>query len=242
MIYSIRIFEEFRKQPISSSLVIMANNSMKLPNATLCLPLYIGELDGTQRLRNETFGNITSAEVHYENLTDYFEQESLSKADFLNEIWPNSLLHVVHTYLALLSFCETFDGNSIIVCSDDELNTESNPEIPPWGIDYLAPSRKLLETNLRALNVSVSVLRQSFGSKVAYYFALWAENYVDMYYDDNRTIFTPVALFVGKQQICNELGIDSFSFTFDNKIIIYANKHSLPWVVTESKIAEMKTT
>jgi hypothetical protein len=236
----------------------MAPNSMSLPNATVCLPLFIGELDGTPRSRNETFGNITSAEEHHENLIDYFNQESLSKKIFLHTNWSNSLLHLVHTYLALLSFCETYDGNRIIVCSDDELQTHSNPEIPPWGIDSLASSRKLLETNLRALKVSVSELRQSFGLQVADYFSFRALSMLDSDYNNTSTklifmrldsdynnnitslIFMP--LFVGKQQICYELGIDSFLFTFKSTIIIYADKETLPWVVTETRIADMKTT
>jgi hypothetical protein len=220
----------------------MARNSIQLPNATVCLPLLIGELDGTPRSRNETFGNITSAEEHYENLIGYFNHESLSKNDFLKTNWSNSLLHVIHTYLALLSFCETFDGNSIILCTDDELHTQSDPPIPPWGMDYLAPSRKLLETNLRALNVSVSELRQSFGLQVADYFSFQALTWLDSVYNNNSTKLIFMPLFVGKQQICYELGIDLFSFTLESKIDIYASRHSLPWVVTESKIAAIKAT
>lgn len=192
-----------------------------------------GELDNTKT--ECTFDNETSI-YHHKKTNDYFSNQNLTREKFLNSKWSYSLLNVIHTYSAILAYCEAFDGNENMICSEkDQIN-------PPWNPDFLAPTRRLLEKNLHRISVSVEELRQKFGKEVASLYSLSVQHRETSY--DDTVIATNVdiirTLFIGDRQICYQVGLEAHYLTPKSDFMILVNDKDIPAVIMKSLRTQLR--
>lgn len=139
--------KEYQSERTMTTVQVEYKESMKLPAATVCLPLNFGEL--SKCLSNKTNKYYTSA------LTEYSKAQNLTKNKFLpnDGVWDDSVRNVVHAYLIDLSLYE--------VGCDSECSPVSA------GDEDLASAESILEKLMSTLNISIDELRQKFGEEVA---------------------------------------------------------------------------
>lgn len=206
----------FNKQLLTAS-------SCLFQNASVCLPLQVWMLDSV----SSKLGNRTS-QFHYSNLINYFHSKNWTREQFLNDAWGISVRQVIHTYLAIMSLCETLTCGTVFgFCTSglkidcDILNNQ-----PPWGTsllqghpEYLGPARIYLEKKLKEMDISIEELRQKFGSFVASLLSFRV--YHTHTFLNNTYSFKNVEItrtqYVGNDYVCYEVELESYSLTIDSR-------------------------
>lgn len=201
-------YEDYSKQPIISNLRVAFNKSVSLPNGTLCLPLYLGELNDDQE-----------SDISFSKELDAFfqEEEGITKEAVLNYRlnWTNSFRHVVHSYLIEISKYEYTEDN----------------RLPNMGEENeLLLARRMLETKLLELNISIDELRQKFGNETATLYSLVVKEFgIDpLIYEKYRLIDLGRTTFIGEEQICYQLHFNLIPLNRHNDITIYVYEGMLP--------------
>lgn len=207
-IFSFNICSDYLQQPIVSDLnnVFTFNT---LPNSTLCLPLYLGELDNSN-------SNWTKSSNNTNNIAEYASQFNTTKETFLDQRtkWTNFMCNVVHAYLGCLSQCETMTKNTFCQCDISCMLKD----------DDLIQAINILELQLKALSVSVDELRQKFGTEVASLYSIT----VTQNGRPSNVIPVNQTKFVSHTQICYQMEFELFPLYTTSYININANEQSLP--------------
>ena len=206
-----QISSDYLRRPIVSDLYNVFT-FYTLPKTTLCLPLYLGELDNSTSDELSKLSNTTNANY----IAQYFNQFNTTKEIFLDQrqSWTNIMCNVVHAYLGCLSQCETMTTNTFCQCNISCMLKNGD----------LIEAVNILEIQLKARNVSVDELRQKFGTEVVPLYSL------SITQDGSPSNVIPVnqTKFVSHTQICYQMEFDLFPLNTSSYINIYANEQSLP--------------
>lgn len=170
---ALELIQQYEADPTTTQLNVLFNKTFALPTMTICLPIGEEELDVRQRLDdNETYL------TYQEELSDYFNQENMSKSVFLETAWwtleseslTSTLLHIVFMYLQTLTGAERVTALETVDFARYPI-AESTREIDEWD------AALLLEGEMEKLNISIPELRKKFGIELLSYYRLSIQQY-----------------------------------------------------------------
>uniref|UniRef100_A0A914VL26 Uncharacterized protein n=1 Tax=Plectus sambesii TaxID=2011161 RepID=A0A914VL26_9BILA len=145
--------------PTTSILEVMSNRTFQLPKSTLCLSNFAFEFEDLK------VRNISLNETQYQDaVQDYFSNVKPTKAEFLEDfvLWPNSIFWVIQKYLHIMIHAESvhkYEASNAFPLPD---HYGSYRNVTPSSDDSWQAAL-LLEKYIKALNVSVTEMRQTLG-------------------------------------------------------------------------------
>lgn len=211
VVLTFQTYDDYRTEPIISNLKAMLNKSVALPSGTLCLPLYLGELN-----------EYNESDISYDRaLSAFFQNGTVTKEIVLNygQSWTNEFRHVVHYYLIGVSKYEYLENIAV-----QEMDKDSD----------LFSAKRTLEKKMRELNISTDEVRQKFGNETAAFYSLLVkeDGFDPDQYSNYRKIGVGRTKFVGGEQICYEIHFDLISLNRYDYIALSLSEHSLPNPIT----------